>query len=110
MNKRRKISLCVAAVVSAVAAAFVALSFLLVEWPEEMSEAYDGGVILRDAAGEVMRVSLGKDDVDCRPFYEADESDWIEKALVAAEDGEFWTHCGVRPLSILRAAFQNVLV
>ena len=55
-----------------------------------------------------MRVSLGPGDVDCRPYYEADPDDWIVKALVAVEDGTFWTHCGVRPLSILRAACQNV--
>ena len=55
-----------------------------------------------------MRVSLGEGDVDCRPYYEAEANDWIVKALVASEDGDFWTHCGVRPLSILRAAFQNV--
>ena len=46
--------------------------------------------------------------MDCRPYYTADRSDWIVKALVASEDGTFWTHCGVRPLSALRAAFQNV--
>ena len=106
--RQRKVSLCVAAVVSAVAAAFVALSFLLVAWPERESAEYAGGVILRDAAGEVIRVSLGEGDVDCRPFYEADESDWIVKAIIASEDGEFWSHCGVRPLSVLRATFQNV--
>ena len=65
--------------------------------------------MLRNAAGEVMRVSLGEGDVDCRPYYEADPGDWIVKALVAAEDGTFWSHCGVRPLSALRAAFQNVV-
>lgn len=64
--------------------------------------------MLRDAAGDVLRVSLGEGDVDCRPYYEADPEDWIVKALVAAEDGTFWKHCGVRPLSVLRAAFQNV--
>ena len=65
-------------------------------------------MVLRDAAGNVMRVSLGPGDTDCRPYYEADPDDWIVKALVAAEDGTYWEHCGVRPLSILRAAFQNV--
>ena len=64
--------------------------------------------MLRDAAGSVMRVSLGPDDVDCRPFYVADPDDWIVRALVAAEDGSFWTHHGVRPLSMLRAFGQNV--
>ena len=65
-------------------------------------------MVLRDAAGNVMRVSLGPGDVDCRPYYEADPDDWIVKALVAVEDGTFWDHCGVRPLSIMRAACQNV--
>jgi len=64
--------------------------------------------VLRDDAGRVLRVSLGEGDVDCRPYYEADPEDWIVKALVAVEDGSFWTHCGVRPLSILRAAVQNL--
>ena len=64
--------------------------------------------MLRDDAGNVLRVSLGKGDADCRPWYSADADDWIVKALVASEDGEFWTHCGVRPLSVARAAFQNI--
>ena len=108
MLKWRKIYFCAAIAAAVAAAAFVALSFLLVAWPERESAEYAGGVILRDAAGEVIRVSLGEGDVDCRPFYEADENDWIVKAIIASEDGEFWSHCGVRPLSVLRATFQNV--
>ena len=66
-------------------------------------------MVLRDDAGNVLRVSLGEGDVDCRPFYVADPGDWVVKALVASEDGEFWSHRGVRPLSVLRAAWQNVV-
>ena len=80
-----------------------------VEWTDEGADAYPGGTVLRNAAGEVMRVSLGECDVDCRPYYVADPDDWIVKALVASEDGTFWRHCGVRPLSALRAACQNVV-
>ena len=87
---------------------FASCSFAFIGWSDEGAEDFAGGLILRDAAGEVMRVSLGEGDVDCRPYYEADADDWIVKALVASEDGEFWSHCGVRPLSVLRAAFQNV--
>ena len=72
------------------------------------AEEYPGGAVLRDNAGNILRVTLGPGDVDCRPFYEADPDDWIVKAVVAVEDGSFWTHCGVRPLSVLRAACQNV--
>ena len=105
IRKYLKVSLMAAVVVMAL---FIVLSFIFIGWSEEGTEDYAGGLILRDAAGEVMRVSLGEGDVDCRPYYEAEANDWIVKALVASEDGDFWTHCGVRPLSILRAAFQNV--
>ena len=96
-----------AAAAVAAAAAFAVL-WASVDWPEDDADFYPGGVTLRDDAGSVLRVSLGPGDVDCRPCYEADPDDWIAKAVVASEDGEFWTHCGVRPLSVVRAAFQNV--
>ena len=80
-----------------------------VDWrTEPAAEVYPGGVVLCDAAGEVIRVSLGEGDVDCRPSYVAVPEDWVVKALVASEDGAFWSHHGVRPLSILRAFFQNM--
>ena len=92
----------------AAAAAFAVL-WVVVDWTDEGADVYPGGVILRDDAGSVLRVSLGPGDVDCRPYYEADPDDWIVKALVASEDGTFWTHCGVRPLSVVRAALQNII-
>ena len=64
--------------------------------------------MLRDRAGDVLRVTLGDGDVDCRPQYRASPDDWIVKAVVASEDGEFWSHCGVRPLSVARAFCQNI--
>ena len=63
---------------------------------------------MRDDAGNVLRVSLGPGDTDCRQYYRAAADDWIVKAVIASEDGSFWTHHGVRPLSIIRAACQNV--
>ena len=94
------------AVLSAVV--LLAASWFAIDWTDDGSNDYPGGVVLRDAAGEVMRVSLGEGDADCRPYYEADPNDWIVKALVAVEDGTFWDHCGVRPFSIVRAACQNM--
>ena len=67
-----------------------------------------GGLVLRDAAGETVRVTLAADGSDCRPSYRASKEDWIVKAIVAAEDGEYWRHHGVRPLSVVRATFQNL--
>jgi len=88
--------------------AFAALSFAFIGWSGEGSDEYPDGLVLRDASGAILRVGLGPGDTDCRPFYTASADDWIVKALVASEDGSFWTHRGVRPLSILRAAWQNV--
>ena len=99
---------CFAGATALCAAAFVAVSWLAIDWRDNGSEDYPGGRIVVDADGEVLRVSLGRGDVDCRPYYEASPDDWIAKALVASEDSTFWTHCGVRPASILRAAWQNV--
>lgn len=87
---------------------FAALSWTFIDWSDDGADNYPGGTVVRDAAGNVLRVSLGPDDTDCRPYYQASRDDWIVKALVASEDGTFWTHRGVRPLSILRAACQNV--
>ena len=98
-----------AVVVAVLAAVFVVVSWFCIGWTDEGSDTYAGGVVLRDAAGDVLRVSLGPNDVDCRPYYRASADDWIVKALVASEDGTFWSHCGVRPLSMLRATWQNVI-
>ena len=98
----------VAAAGTLAAIVFLALSWLFIDWTDEGADSHAGGVIVRDAAGNVLRVSLGPGDTDCRPYYQASRDDWIVKALVASEDGTFWTHRGVRPLSILRAACQNV--
>jgi len=108
--KERKLRVAgrLAAGLSAAAAVFAAASWAFIDWTDEGSDDYPGGVVLRDAAGNVLRVSLGPGDVDCRPWYAASPDDWIVKALVASEDGTFWTHRGVRPLSALRAAWQNV--
>ena len=86
----------------------LAVSLFAIDWTDARVGEYPGGVVVRNSAGEVMRVSLGPGDVDCRPYYRADREDWIVKALVAVEDGTFFEHHGVRPLSIVRAAFQNL--
>ena len=97
-----------ARVVVALAAVFLVCSWIFIGWSDEGSDEYPGGVILRDSSGRMLRVTLGPGDVDCRPFYAASPDDWIVKALVAAEDSSFWSHRGVRPMSVLRAAWQNV--
>ncbi len=84
------------------------LSWVLIDPHLEDAETYPSGAILRDRAGEVMRVTLGPDDTDCRPYYRARREDWIVKALVASEDRRFFSHHGVNVPSVLRAALQNI--
>ncbi len=89
-------------------AVVVLVSFVCFAPPLDESEVYPGGTIMRDAAGKVLRVSLGPGDVDCRPYYTASREDWIVKALIASEDGRFYDHWGVDFLSVARACFQNI--
>ena len=84
------------------------VSWFAIDLNDGEADAYPGGVSVCDASGRVLRVTLGPGDVDCRPTYRASPDDRIVQALVAVEDSEFWTHCGVRPLSAVRALMQNV--
>ena len=65
--------------------AFV-LSWLFIDPHLEDADVYPGGLVLRDNADNVLRVSLGKDDTDCRPYYVAEPDDWIWWSL---EEGMF---------------------
>lgn len=89
-------------------AALLVVSWFAVDWPSTEAREYPGGLTVRDNSGNVLRVTLGKGDVDCRPTYRVSTDDWIVKAIVAIEDDEFWTHRGVRPLSVVRAFGQNL--
>ncbi len=76
--------------------------------PLEEAKVFPEGFVMRDSAGETIRVGLGPGDVDCRPTYVASRDDWIAKAIVAAEDARFFSHNGVRVESVLRALRQNI--
>ena len=86
-----------------------AVSWLAIDPHLEEADAYPGGLVLRDAAGRVLRVSLGPGDTDCRPYYRAAPEDWIVKALIASEDRRFYSHSGVNLPSVLRACLQNLM-
>lgn len=99
----------VAAWALAICVVVFAVSWAFIDPVDESAAVeYPGGVVLRDAGGKVLRVSLGKDDTDCRPYYSAREDDWIVKALVASEDRLYWHHVGVNPWSVARALRLNV--
>ena len=108
MRRRWVIAAKAAAGVAVFGAAVFGVSWWLIDPYLEDAATYPGGVVLRDNAGNVLRVSLGPGDVDCRPYYVASEGDWIVKALVASEDRRFFSHSGVNVPSVVRAVFQNV--
>ena len=79
-----------------------------VPFPEEALARRPASVVLTDRRGGPLRVRLGAGGYDCRAGYRPDPEHWIVKALVAAEDQRFWSHAGIDPLALARAAGQNI--
>lgn len=77
-------------------------------FPRERLDRFPGGAVLLDRRGDVLRVTLGPGDVDCRPLYAVEKGDWIVPALIACEDQRFFRHPGLDPLALARAISQNV--
>lgn len=94
--------------------ALVGLLLFAVAWvcfpfPKEELALYPSATILLDGTGNPLRMQLGPHDTDCRLRYHPNvTNDWIGKAVVAAEDQRFWSHCGVDPLALTRAIGQNI--
>ncbi len=86
---------------------FVAVAFVT-PFPRAMLARYPAATVLLDREGQPLRVRLGAGDLDARGTYRPDRADWIAQAIVAAEDRRFWSHPGVDPLALVRAAFQNL--
>ncbi|MFH1038539.1 MAG: transglycosylase domain-containing protein [PVC group bacterium] len=53
-------------------------------------------------------MTLGNDELFCRPVSLEASGDWVWKAAVAGEDKRFFHHPGVDPIALFRAAVQNV--
>lgn len=79
-----------------------------VPFPEEALRQVPSSIILTDREGGALRVRLGPGDVDARPGYVPQRTDWLALAIVAAEDQRFWSHAGVDPLALIRAVGQNL--
>lgn len=91
-----------------VVAVMMAALWRVAEPPLAEAGSYPAGQILRDRSGRVLRVGLGPDDQDCRPYYRASYDDWVVQAVVASEDQRFMSHAGVDLVAIGRAVKQNM--
>ncbi len=65
--------------------------------------------IVRDRTGVPLRFYLAADEAWRFPAALSQVSPLLRKTLVASEDRYFFSHPGVNPLSILRAAFSNLI-
>ncbi len=68
---------------------------------EESTRIYDrtGEILLSNVHQDIRRTVVPISDI----------SPYVRDATIAIEDAEFYTHAGIRPLSILRAVFINIL-
>ena len=61
-RKMRAITVRLAALAAAAVVVFLAASWIFIGWTDEGTDYFPGGVILRDSAGRIIRVSLGEGD------------------------------------------------
>ncbi len=61
-----------------------------------------------DRTGVILREVLSDEGGRCRWVRLGDVSPYLVKATIAAEDGNFFLHRGINPLSMVRALWQNV--
>lgn len=66
----------------------------------QSTKIYDrtGEILLFDVHGEIKRTVVSLDQI----------SDYVEKATIAAEDKNFYSHNGIEPMAIIRAVFKNL--
>lgn len=84
------------------------LLWLVRPFPEEMLERRPpSSTLVVDRHGEPLRVFLGADGSFSLWVPLADFGEWLPQAIVAAEDKRFREHCGIDPVALLRALWQN---
>lgn len=92
----------------AILCASVFALFLLLHLLFPLPDRIAYSVIVRDASGEVVNAYLTPDD-KWRMKTELDEiSPLLRKTIIAKEDKYFYSHPGISPLAIARAAFNNI--
>lgn len=78
--------------------------------PEGLLDGVDTpSTVVVDRHGRVLYEALSKDGTRVRPLEAASLPPVLEAATIAAEDRRFFSHPGVDPVSLLRAAKRNLV-
>ncbi|MCE5231658.1 penicillin-binding protein 1C [bacterium] len=92
------------------AGALVAFFILVLAWPMDARRYLrpEASPEVVDRGGRTLHVFLRPDQQWCMVRELKRVSPWLVKATVAAEDQRFYSHMGVDPVAVGRAAVQNV--
>ena len=81
---------------------------MVVPLPSPLLET-DYSLVVKDSKGKNLRVFLNKEGQWCfPPDQNKTIPDKLKKALITYEDACFYWHPGINPVSVLRAAYQNI--
>lgn len=111
MKKTLRVLRCLAkaaAVLTAVGAVALALTWRLCPFPIERLRQWSASPVVLDAKGRPLLSVVGPDDQWRYPVSLAEVSPWLIQATIAVEDQRFRDHPGVDAWAILRAAGQNL--
>jgi len=89
------------------AIAFTVLWFVF-PLPEGMLDPGPEGGLALDLADGVLLDVTADDEMRRLPVSITDVSEWIPKALIAAEDSRFYTHIGIDPVAVIGAMGDNL--
>ena len=88
--------------------ASIFLLFLLLNWFFPLPDKVEYSTVISDNKGEVINAYLTSDD-KWRMQTELHEiSPLLRKTIIAKEDKYFYSHIGINPIAVGRAAFNNI--
>ena len=93
---------------AAAAAAVIGAAVRFVPPPRGLLGPYPAAVVIRDGDGGIIRIRTGPGDVVCLPVSIEEIGPWLAPAFVAGEDRRFFSHPGIDPAAVGRAAATNL--
>ncbi len=84
------------------------LVWILFPFPEERLERWIASPTVLDVNDRELMGIVGPDEHWCRPVPLEEMSPWLVQATIAIEDERFYSHPGVDPLAVMRAAVQDI--